>query len=73
MYEPQSFVWRKWKLATRLGVVLALCVAGLLIMLPKADANSPRATADAGRVSALFSPEPVSSRHFATLYPVTHS
>ena len=73
MIELQGYVWRKRKVLTRLGAALALCVACLLVVLPRADAHDPVVVAKADKISMLFSPEPVSSKHFAVLYPVTHS
>lgn len=73
MLELQGYLWRKRKVLTKLGVALSLCVACLLIVLPRTDAQGAQTMAQIHDLTGLFAPQLVSSQHFATLYPVTHS
>ena len=71
----QVLVQRKRKLLIRCGAAAAIGLAGLLAVLPRADANDASRQTVVGEDSfnALLSPKPVSGRQFAILYPMTHS
>lgn len=71
----QIVLVRKRKLLIRGGAVLALGLAGLLAILPRADAHDAahQTVSVSDPIRVLLAPQPVSGRHFATLYPLTHS
>jgi hypothetical protein len=71
----QIFVQRKRRVLIRYGAVVVLGVAGLIAILPRADAHGTDAQiiAPADRLSALLSPAPLSGRQFAAFYGVPHS
>ena len=59
----------------RLGALLALGLAGLAAVLPRADAHdaSPMVVADMGSSrSLLLSPEPMSGERFSAFYAIAH-
>jgi hypothetical protein len=71
----QVFVQRKRRVLIRYGAVAVLGIAGLIAILPRADAHDTAApmVARADQLSALLSPEPISGRQFAAFYGVPHS
>jgi hypothetical protein len=71
----QVFVQRRRRVLIRYGAVTALGIAGLIAILPRADAHdaAPQMVARADRLSALLSPEPISGRQFSAFYGVPHS
>jgi|GEM_PF-3269519 len=71
----QIFVQRKRRVLIRSAVVVALGVAGLIAILPRADAHdrSRQTVAQPFGLSALLSPAPISGRQFAAFYGVPHS
>ena len=75
MFSFQVLLQRKRKLLFRCAAAGAIGLAGLLAVLPRADAHGgePQVVRGSGPLSALLSPNPLSGREFAVLYPVTHS
>jgi hypothetical protein len=75
MLELQIFLQRRRKLLVRLTAVLAVVVAGVLLVLPRAGAhdNSPPVrTADLGDKRILLSPASLASAEFGTFYGPVH-
>ena len=75
MFELRVFIRRRRKLLVRLGAVLAVILAGVLLALPRsgADDNSPPVkVADLGAKRILLSPEFFASAEFGTFYGPVH-
>ena len=69
MFELQIFLQRRRKLILRVAALLAVCVAGLLVVLPRANANDDGALAQSSGVSSiLLSPARISGGQFSILY-----
>lgn len=56
---------------TRVVALLALGLAGMLAVLPRADAHAPVAHSSDPK-SFLLSPEPMSGERFSALYALAH-
>jgi hypothetical protein len=71
----QIFIQRRRRVLIRYGVVVALGIAGLVAVLPRADAHdgSQQIVVRAPSLSTLMSPAPISGRQFAAFYGVPHS
>ena len=75
MYDLRVFIQRRRKLLVRLGALLAIILAGVLLTLPRsgADDNSPPVKiADLGDKRILLSPESFASAEFSTFYGPLH-
>lgn len=71
MNELQIFLQRRRKMLTQLVAIVALGLAGVLAILPRADAHVTSAAAGDPR-SILLSPAPISGEQFAVFYAVPH-
>jgi hypothetical protein len=71
MYELQILFQRRRKMLTRIAALLTLGLAGMLVILPRADAHGPVTTSDDPK-SYLLSPEPMSGEAFGAFFPLTH-
>ena len=75
MFELQIFVQRRRKLLVRLVALLAVVVAGVLLVLPRAgahDASPAMKTADLGSKAMLLSSASLASEQFAVFYGPVH-
>ena len=75
MFGFQILLPRRRRLLVRCAAVGSIGLAGLLAVLPRADAHGGEPLALGGNeaLGALLSPNPLSGREFAVLYPLTHS
>ena len=71
MHDLQIFFQRRRKMLTRIAALLALGLAGMLAVLPRADAHGA-VVANSDPKSFLLSPEPMSGERFAAFYVLTH-
>lgn len=68
MTRWRIFIRRNWRMLSRVGAAAVLAVAALLIALPRASADGGHADVTPPLDRLLFSPERLSSRHFAQLF-----
>ena len=71
MHELQIFFQRRRKMLTRIAALLTLGLAGMLAILPRADAHGTIA-ASSDPKSVLLSPEPMSGERFSAFYAILH-
>ena len=72
MFELQILFQRRRKMLTRAGALIVLGLAGLLAVLPRADAHDAQHVASIDSRSLLLSPEPMAGRRFAAFYEMSH-
>ena len=75
MYDLRVFIQRRRKLLLRLGTLLAILLAGVLLALPRAgahDQSPPVKIADLGDKRILLSPESLASAEFGVFYGPLH-
>lgn len=71
MTDLQMLLQRNRRTMLRLGVVVALVLAALVAVLPRADAHGPKvATVDPANL--LLSPDRVSGKRFADFHALPH-
>ena len=75
MFELRVSIQRRRKLLVRLGAVLAIILAGVLLVLPRSSADdtpAPNRVADLGDKRILLSPASFASAQFGTFYGPVH-